>query len=135
MYFRNGMKIQQKTSRERHKSAPYLKLKNSKKTSKCQVFSSKVPEKPKSYPKIPNRFRAISDFNINSVAKYQKNERDLLKAKKSKKVAQCRKKLKARTLQSLLLSQMLEKVSGLSRDSNVNRLKSVLKSGTLRSAV
>ena len=31
-----------KTSRERHKSAPYLRLKNSKRTSKCQVFSSTV---------------------------------------------------------------------------------------------
>ena len=32
-----------KTSRERPKSAPYLRLKNSKRTSKCQVFSSTVP--------------------------------------------------------------------------------------------
>ena len=31
------------TSRERLKSAPYLRLKNSKRTSKCQVFSSTVP--------------------------------------------------------------------------------------------
>ena len=31
------------TSRERPKSAPYLRLKNSKRTSKCQVFSSTVP--------------------------------------------------------------------------------------------
>ena len=32
-----------KTSRERPKSAPYLRLKNNKSTSKCQVFSSTVP--------------------------------------------------------------------------------------------
>ena len=32
-----------KTSRERPKSAPYLRLKNSKRTSKCRVFSSTVP--------------------------------------------------------------------------------------------
>ena len=32
-----------KTSRDRPKSAPYLRLKNSKRTSKCQVFSSTVP--------------------------------------------------------------------------------------------
>ena len=32
-----------KTSRDRPKSAPYPRLKNSKKTSKCQVFSSTVP--------------------------------------------------------------------------------------------
>ena len=31
------------TSRERPKSAPYPRLKNSKRTSKCQVFSSTVP--------------------------------------------------------------------------------------------
>ena len=31
------------TSRERPKSAPYLRLKNNKRTSKCQVFSSTVP--------------------------------------------------------------------------------------------
>ena len=36
------------TSRERHKSAPYLRLKNIKGTSKFQVFSFRVPEKPKS---------------------------------------------------------------------------------------
>ena len=35
------------TSRERHKSAPYLRLKNSKRTSKCQV-----PEKPKSWVEL-----------------------------------------------------------------------------------
>ena len=37
------------------KSAPYLRLKNSKRTSKCQVFSFTVPKKPKNctelYPK------------------------------------------------------------------------------------
>ena len=32
-----------RTSRERPKSAPYLRLKNSKRISKCQVFSSTVP--------------------------------------------------------------------------------------------
>ena len=35
--------IKMYTSRERPKSAPYLRLKNSKRTSKCQVFSSTVP--------------------------------------------------------------------------------------------
>ena len=32
-----------KTSRERPKSASYLNLKNSERTSKCQEFSSTVP--------------------------------------------------------------------------------------------
>ena len=35
--------ISKVTSRERPKWAPYLRLKNSKRTSKCQVFSSTVP--------------------------------------------------------------------------------------------
>ena len=35
------------TIRERHKSAPYLRLKNSKRTSQCQVFSSTIPENQK----------------------------------------------------------------------------------------
>ena len=39
----NGMR----TSREQHKSAPCLRLKNSKSTSECQEFSFTVPEKPK----------------------------------------------------------------------------------------
>ena len=38
------------TSRERPKSATYLRLKNSKKTSKCQVLSSTVPEWGKKFP-------------------------------------------------------------------------------------
>ena len=41
----------QKTSRDRPKSAPYLRLKNSKKTSKCQVFSFTVLENRKFYEK------------------------------------------------------------------------------------
>ena len=40
-----------KTSRDRPKSAPYPRLKNSKKTSKCQVFSFTVPENRKFYEK------------------------------------------------------------------------------------
>ena len=38
-------KIYRRTSRDRPKSAPYLRLKNGKRTSKCQVFSSTAPEK------------------------------------------------------------------------------------------
>ena len=40
-----------KTSRDRPKSAPYPRLKNSKKTSKCQVFSFTVLENPKLFEK------------------------------------------------------------------------------------
>ena len=38
-----------------HESAPYLRLKNSKKTSKCQVFSLTVPEKLKSWTDMARR--------------------------------------------------------------------------------
>ena len=40
------------TSRDRPKSAPYPRLKNSKKTSKCQVFSFTVLENRKFYEKF-----------------------------------------------------------------------------------
>ena len=42
-FFKIEIEKLERTSRERPKSAPYLKLKNSKRTSKCQVFSSTVP--------------------------------------------------------------------------------------------
>ena len=40
------------TSRDRPKSAPYPRLKNSKKSSKCQVFSFTVLENQKFFEKI-----------------------------------------------------------------------------------
>ena len=40
------------TSREQHKQAPYPRLKNSKRTSKCQVFSFTVHEKPKKMDRV-----------------------------------------------------------------------------------
>ena len=43
-------------SRERHASAPYLRLKNSKRTSKCQVFFFTVPEAPKSWTELASRW-------------------------------------------------------------------------------
>ena len=43
--------VVQSTSRDRPKSAPYPRLKNSKKTSKCQVFSITVPENRKFFEK------------------------------------------------------------------------------------
>ena len=75
-----------KTSRDRPKSAPHPRLKNSKKTSKCQVFSFTVLENRKFFEKKgpsgalkshnaeklkggPLRF-----FNIHSVAKHEKIE-------------------------------------------------------------
>ena len=84
-----------RTSRERHKSALYLRLKNSKRTSKCQVFFYSTRKTQKL-----NRIGAIkggtlSDFLTSIVAKHQKKiEREPLEEKFRKKVSQCRKKLK-----------------------------------------
>ena len=49
-----------KTSRERHKLAPYLRLKNSKRTSKCQVFFYSIRKNPKVGP----NWRAGGPFRI-----------------------------------------------------------------------
>ena len=78
------------TSRDRPKSAPYPRLKNSRKTSKCQVlfystrkskfFEKKIFEKNYSkkwtknltMPKKTERGDPLGFFNIHSVAKHQK---------------------------------------------------------------
>ena len=52
------------TSRERPKSAPYLRLKNNKRTSKCQVFSSTVPVWGKIEKKIPIFFEIFKIFLV-----------------------------------------------------------------------
>ena len=52
LFLKNRFRRLQKKQRERPKSAPYLRLKSSEKTSKCQVFSSTVPEKPKSWTQL-----------------------------------------------------------------------------------
>ena len=44
------------TSRERPKLAPYLRLKNSKRTSKCQVFSSTIHEWGKNFQSFSRIF-------------------------------------------------------------------------------
>ena len=44
-----SMLIDIRTNQERHKSVAYLRLKNSTRTSKCQVFSSTIPEKAQSW--------------------------------------------------------------------------------------
>ena len=84
------------TSRVRAKSAPYPRLKHSKKTSKGQVFSFTVPENRKFYEKNFSKKNTYSKngptgalkshnaeklkgdplrfFNIHSVAKHQKIE-------------------------------------------------------------
>ena len=52
------------TSRDRHKSTPYLRLKNSKRTSKCQVFFYSAPGALKG--------GTLLDF-LTSIVKYQKH--------------------------------------------------------------
>ena len=95
--FRRFGSVLKKTSRERPKSAPYPRLKNSKKTSKCQVLfystrKSKFFEKNFFFEKITyskkcTEWRAkvsqcgktergdpLRFFNIHSVAKHEKIE-------------------------------------------------------------
>ena len=63
--------------------APWLRLKSSKRTSKCQVFSSTGPEKPQGdRTGALKRGTFLGFFNIHSVAKYQKNEGDPLETLK-----------------------------------------------------
>ena len=62
-----------RASLERHKSAPYLRLKNNKRTSKCQVFlySTQKTQKLKRIG-APGGY---SDFSTSIVAKHQKMKR------------------------------------------------------------
>ena len=60
-----------KTSRDRPKSAPYPRLKNSKKTSKCQVLSFTVLENRKNY--ILKKFGLEKKFTVLEKITYSKN--------------------------------------------------------------
>ena len=124
------------TSRDRPKSAPYPRLKNSKKTSKCQVFSFTVLENRKffekkirkiTYSKKWTDWRAkvsqcrktergdpLRFFNIHSVAKHEKIEENKNFYFRGK-ISQCRKKLKGGTLcdfSTSILSQNMKKCRG-----------------------
>ena len=113
-----------RTSRDRPKSAPYLRLKNSKRTSKCQVFFYSTRKSKKNYilkngpigapgPASASPWRAkvsqcrkteradpLRVFNIHSVAKHQKMQGGFGEKIQKKNVSQCRKKLKGGTLWS-----------------------------------
>ena len=67
--------LRKNRSREQHKSAPYLSLKNSKRISKYQSILFYSTQKTQ----VGLNWRAISDFLTHSVAKYQKMEGDPLK--------------------------------------------------------
>ena len=111
-------------SRERYKSAPYLRLKNSKKTSKCQIFSFTVPKKAKSWTEFVHRRPASADpwratrgdffgFFTISVAKHQKIEGGPFGF--FSEVSQCRKKLKGGILWDVstsILSRNIKKLKG-----------------------
>ena len=125
----------QLTSRDRPKSAPYPRLKNSKKTSKCQVlfystrkskffektFSKKLhsqkngPWRAKvSQCRKTERVDPLRFFNIHSVAKHEKIEGNK-KFHFREKISQCRKKLKGGTLwdfSTSILSQNIKKNAG-----------------------
>ena len=119
MKFRNDKKyIGVETSRDRPKSAPYPRLKNSKKTSKCQVLfystrKSKFFEKNFSKNYILKKMDRVARrgwsaakvsqcrktergdplrfFNIHSVAKHEKIEENK-NCHFREKISQCRKK-------------------------------------------
>ena len=86
--------VLRRTSWERHKSEPRLKIKNSTKTSKRQVFFSIVPEKPKGEPHWRAKTGTLWDFLTSNFSKYQNIEGEpLVTLKKlSKKFSQCRNK-------------------------------------------
>ena len=63
------------TSRERPKSAPYLRLKNNKRTSKCQVFSSTVPV----WGKIEKKIRFFFEFFKNFLVSRKSHSAELCK--------------------------------------------------------
>ena len=88
------------TSRDRPKSAPYLRLKNSKRTSKCQSIGEFGTFYEKRFKNVSQcqkteREDSLGFFNIHSVAKLQKIEGGPFGGKKLKKL-QCRKNLKGR---------------------------------------
>ena len=73
--------VLKKTSRERPKSAPYLRLKNSKRTSMCQVFSSTVPAWRKNWKKSHFFEKFFSNFFVSDKShSAEKCWRDLKKA-------------------------------------------------------
>ena len=72
---KQSKQLGEETNRKRHKSAPYLRLKNSTKTSKCLLLSSTVPEIPKNWTELARRRDPFGFFYIHSVAKYQNNWR------------------------------------------------------------
>ena len=75
----------ERTIRERHKPAPYLKLKNSKRTSKCHVFSFIVPaQKTQKLDRIGAlKGGTFSDFSTFLSQNIKKDEGDPLKLLKS----------------------------------------------------
>ena len=71
--------LNKQTSRERPKSAPYLRLKNSKRTSKCQSIGelgTLLRKKIENVSQCRKKLKGgpLGFFNIHSVGKYQKIE-------------------------------------------------------------
>ena len=62
------------TSRERYTLAPYLRLENSKMTSKCQVFSFTVLENPEVRPNWCAKRGTLWDFSAFLLQNIKKNE-------------------------------------------------------------
>ena len=92
------MQIETKTSRDRPKSAPYPRLKNSKKTSKCQVFSITVLEnrkffEKKIFEKITQNEKKWTEWRA-KVSQCRKTERGTLWGFSTSILSQNMKKLK-----------------------------------------
>ena len=98
--------MQRETSRDRPKSAPYLRLKNSKRTSKCRrigefgTFYEKKLKKSLTMPKKLKRRTLWYSSKSILLQNSKKNEGDSLMGKKLKKSRTVPKKSKAGTLWS-----------------------------------
>ena len=65
----NDRPIEIQTSRERPKSAPYLRLKKAKGLQSVKVFSFTVPEKPKSWTELARPFEFLTSIKLQNIKK------------------------------------------------------------------
>ena len=94
VYLESFSNVDSITSQERHTSAPYLRLKNSKKTSKWQVFFSKVTEKSEAGPNWRAKRGPFEHFQHPFCSKiFEKNERGPLETLKIFRKKVCAKKV------------------------------------------
>ena len=122
--------IWRKTKPERPKLASYLRLKNSKRTSKCQSILFYSTQKLKSWTELAHQGGTLRFF-IHSVANHQKKLKGPFGEKNWKTVPQCWKKIKRGTFwyfSTSILSENSKKIEG----GNFFRKKSHRAENTLR---